>query len=175
VVRTETATVEQQVRRALDGVHDPEIPACSITDLGMVERVEVTDAGAVEVDLLPTFVGCPAKDLIGQDVRRALRDAAGDREVRVRFVHDPPWTTDRITHRGRDRLRDFGIAPHWDRPGDGPVAVPLMTTAAAVSCPYCGSADTVMESRWGPTPCRAQHWCRSCRNPFEGFKEKAPS
>jgi ring-1,2-phenylacetyl-CoA epoxidase subunit PaaD len=173
MVRTEAETVEQRVHRALDGVHDPEIPACSITDLGMVERVEVR-GGSLEVDLLPTFVGCPAKDLIGDDVRAALRDMAGDREVTVRFVHDPPWTTDRISDRGRARLREFGIAPHWDRPAGGPVTIPLMT-AAAVPCPYCGGADTVMESRWGPTPCRAQHWCRSCRNPFEGFKEKSPT
>jgi ring-1,2-phenylacetyl-CoA epoxidase subunit PaaD len=172
VVRTEPDTVERRVREALDLVHDPEIPACTITDLGMVERVEVT-GGTVEVDLLPTFVGCPAKDLIGEDVRRAVGRVVDGREVRVRFVNDPPWTTDRISDGGRARLREFGIAPHWDHPAGGPVTIPLMT-AAAVPCPYCGSADTVMESRWGPTPCRAQHWCRSCRNPFEGFKEKGP-
>jgi ring-1,2-phenylacetyl-CoA epoxidase subunit PaaD len=170
VVRTEADALTRRVREALDSVHDPEIPACSITDLGMVERVAVTP-DAVEIDLLPTFVGCPAKDLIGRDVDRAVRDVADGHEVRVRFVHDPPWTTDRITDAGRARLRDIGIAPHWDRPPDGPVAIPLMSSSP-VPCPYCGSADTVMESRWGPTPCRAQHWCRSCRNPFEGFKEK---
>jgi ring-1,2-phenylacetyl-CoA epoxidase subunit PaaD len=174
VVKTEADTLERRAREALDGVHDPEIPACSITDLGMVERVEVTSSGELEVDLLPTFVGCPAKDLIGQDVRRALDRVTDGRRVRVRFVHDPPWTTDRISDRGRARLREFGIAPHWDRPAGGPVTIPLMT-AAAVPCPYCGSGETVMQSRWGPTPCRAQHWCRSCRNPFEGFKVKAPS
>lgn len=166
----EAATMDRRVRRALDGVHDPEIPACSITDLGMVERVEITGA-AVEVDLLPTFVGCPAKDLIGDDVRRAVEEVAPEHDVRIRFVHHPPWTTDRITDRGRSRLREFGIAPHWDRTRGGPVAIALMAPAP-VGCPYCGSADTVMESRWGPTPCRAQHWCRACRNPFEGFKEK---
>jgi ring-1,2-phenylacetyl-CoA epoxidase subunit PaaD len=171
VVRTEADTLERQVRRALDEVHDPEIPSCSITDLGMVERVEVT-AEAIEVDLLPTFVGCPAKDLIGQDVRRAVDSATGGRrETRVRFVYDPPWSTDRITARGRDRLRGVGIAPHWERPAAGPVTVPLMVTAS-VRCPFCGGTDTVMESGWGPTPCRTQHFCRACRNPFEGFKEK---
>lgn len=167
MVRTEAIAKERRVRRALDAVADPEIPACSITDLGMVERVAVTD-DAVEVDLLPTFVGCPAKDLIGQDVRAALEGAADGREIRVRFVHDPPWTTERITDRGRERLRGFGIAPHWDR---GPAMIALMSKAG-VPCPFCGSEETMLESRWGPTPCRAQHWCRSCRNPFEGFKEK---
>ena len=169
-----TTTVEQEVRRALDEIHDPEIPACSITDLGMVERVAVSDE-VVEVDLLPTFVGCPAKDVIADDVRAGLRDAVGDRELRLRFVYDPPWTTERITERGRERLREVGIAPEWEGgPPKGPVTIPLLR-AATVSCPFCGSEETVMESAWGPTPCRTQHWCRACRNPFEGFKEKSLS
>jgi ring-1,2-phenylacetyl-CoA epoxidase subunit PaaD len=170
MVSTTTATIEQRVRQALDTVHDPEIPACTITDLGMVEHVRVTD-DAIEVDLLPTFVGCPAKDIIGEDVREALRDAAGDLDVCIRFVYDPPWTTDRINERGHERLREIGIAPHWQR-SSGPVAIPLLTVSG-VPCPFCGSSETKMESAWGPTPCRTQHFCSSCRNPFEGFKEKA--
>lgn len=166
---TATATLEERVRLALASVHDPEIPSCSITDLGMVERVEVSGE-AIEVDLLPTFVGCPAKDVIADDVRAALRDAVEGRELRLRFVYDPPWTTDRISERGRARLREVGIAPHWER--KGPVAISLMTVSG-VSCPFCGSSNTKMESAWGPTPCRTQHWCGSCRNAFEGFKEKA--
>jgi ring-1,2-phenylacetyl-CoA epoxidase subunit PaaD len=89
----------------------------------------------------------------------------------VRFVYDPPWTTDRINERGRERLREVGIAPHWEQKS-GTVAISLMTVSG-VPCPFCGSLDTKMESAWGPTPCRTQHWCSSCRNAFEGFKEKA--
>ena len=164
-----TLTVEDRVREALSEVMDPEIPACSIADLGMVERIAVAEGG-VEVDLLPTFLGCPAKDFIEEDVERALARVAGGRKVRVRFLNDPPWTTDRITEEGKAALRGYGIAPHWDHPG-GPAVIPLMKVSG-VPCPYCGSPDTVQESSWGPTPCRAAHYCRACRNPFEGFKQK---
>lgn len=166
------ATLQDRIRAALEAVMDPEIPTCSIADLGMIERVAATD-DAVEVDLLPTFVGCPAKDVIGADAREALRDVAGDREVRVRFVYDPPWTTARITDAGKAALREYGISPHWEGgPPAGPVVVPLLSKKAGVPCPYCGSAETVMESAFGPTPCRAAHFCRACRNAFEGFKRK---
>jgi ring-1,2-phenylacetyl-CoA epoxidase subunit PaaD len=173
-VRTEM-DAEARVHGALGGVMDPEIPACSIVDLGMIERVGVDD-DAVEVDLLPTFVGCPAKDIIGEDVRSALAEVAGGREIRVRFVLDPPWTTDRITERGEERLRSFGISPQW-RGGpptrsDGPTPVPLLRRVG-VPCPYCGSERTVMDSAWGSTPCRTTHYCEACRNPFVGFKTKA--
>jgi len=167
-------TLESRVRAALEAVMDPEIPTCSIADLGMIQRVEV-GAEAIEVDLLPTFVGCPAKDVIGADAEAAVREAAAGREVRVRFVYDPPWTTERITAAGKATLREYGISPHWEGgPASGPVVVPLLSKKAGVPCPYCGSAETVMESAFGPTPCRAAHFCRACRNAFEGFKRKEP-
>lgn len=168
-MKTETRTVEDRIREVLADIPDPEIPVCSIVDLGMVERVNVAD-DTVEVDLLPTFVGCPAKEIIGEEVEKAVSAVAGEHAVRIRFVYDPPWTTDRITEHGKAALRSFGISPHWER-ADGPVAVPVLRPSE-VACPYCGSAETVMESAFGPTPCRAVHFCRSCRNPFEGFKTK---
>jgi ring-1,2-phenylacetyl-CoA epoxidase subunit PaaD len=171
VVKTETGALEGRVREVLAEIPDPEIPACSIVDLGMVERVGATEE-AVEVDLLPTFVGCPAKDIIGDEVEKAVRTVAPNRAVRIRFVYDPPWTTDRITERGKQALRSFGISPHWERAGKN-VAIPLLK-GSGVACPYCGSAETVTESAFGPTPCRTVHFCRSCRNPFEGFKTKQP-
>ncbi len=170
-MKTAADTLEQRVHEALADVPDPEIPACSIVDLGMVERVEVRD-DSVEVDLLPTWIGCPAKDIIGEDAERAIRTAVPDREVRVRFVHSPAWSTERITDEGQAALRGYGIAPHWQGgPPVGPVVVPLMRKDR-VRCPYCGSAETAMESAFGPTPCRTQHFCSGCRNPFEGFKQK---
>ncbi len=161
------ATVtEEVVRDALASVMDPEIPACSIVDLGMVHDVRVT-GDAIEVDLLPTFVGCPATDMIRRDVVRALRGVAPDAAPKVTFVWDPPWTTDRITASGRDALRGFGIAP-------APAARSTGTTLLQIQvpCPYCGSLDTVVESDFGPTPCRTIRYCRACNNPFEGFKRK---
>lgn len=154
------ATLEAMIREALARVMDPEIPVCSITDLGLVEDVRVTE-DAIEVTLLPTFVGCPALDAIREDVRRALRETAVDRVVRVAYVYDPPWTTDRVTDAGREALRSFGIAPPTGR-----------LLQIAVPCPHCGSLATTIESEFGPTPCRTIRYCTACRNPFEGFKTK---
>ena len=164
--------VELLVWEALAAVRDPEIPPLSITDLGMVERVRVTDA-RVDVDLLPTFAGCPALDVIREEAERAAREEAGARVVAVRFVHSPPWTSDRITPAGRDALRSYGLAP----PGHGGAGafIPLASLdrpKGIAPCPYCGSGDTVLESAFGPTLCRATHFCRACRNPFESFKPK---
>lgn len=149
---------DRDVVDVIAGVMDPEIPVCSITDLGMVEKIAIDDT-AVEVSLLPTYTGCPATEIIRRDVEKAVRAVAGTRTVRVHFVWDPPWTTDRITPEGRQALRGFGIAP------------PILQIA--IPCPYCGSRETFVESEFGPTPCRTIRYCRSCNNPFEGFKRKA--
>ena len=147
------------VREALAAVKDPEIPTCSITDLGIVHDVRVS-AERIEIDLLPTFAGCPALDVIKRDVEQAARDLAP--EVEVRFINAPPWTTDRLNDGAKDSLKAYGISP------------PLLQIgrAQSVTCPYCGSDQTVEESAFGPTPCRTVRYCNSCRNPFEGFKTK---
>lgn len=152
---------EAAIRDALSRVKDPEIPVCSITDLGLVDRVNVTET-AVDVVLLPTFVGCPALDAIREDAERAVRHVAGGRSVKVSYVFDPPWTTDRISEAGREALKTFGIAPPGGRQ-------PLQI---AVRCPHCGSLATNLEAEFGPTPCRSIRYCSACRNPFEGFKPK---
>jgi ring-1,2-phenylacetyl-CoA epoxidase subunit PaaD len=176
VVRTERASARAELERrawtALETVHDPEIPPVRIVDLGLVERVRVTEE-AVEVDLLPTFSGCPALDVIREEAEAVVRAAVPDREVRVRFVHAPPWTSDRITDRGREAMRSYGLAPPEGAGGPGfvPLAGPSRA-AGGVACPFCGSRDTVLESAFGSTLCRSVHFCRSCRNPFEAFKPK---
>ena len=166
--------MKDDVLAALAEVSDPEIPPCSITDLGLVQRVEVTEE-AVEVDLLPTFAGCPALDVIREDATAAVARVANGRQVRVKFVYSPAWTSDRITERGHAALRAYGVTPPG-RAGGGKGAVPLSLlrrSPTPVACPFCSSDDTVVESDFGPTLCRSTHFCRSCRNPFEGFKAKA--
>jgi ring-1,2-phenylacetyl-CoA epoxidase subunit PaaD len=141
---------EAVVRAALAEVADPEIPAISIVDLGVVERIDVTGA-AIRVELLPTFVGCPALDAIRDAVEARL--AAFGPPVEVEFVFTVPWTTDRITEQGRRNLMKSGFAP----PGDD-------------RCPLCGSANVATDNLFGPTQCRSVRYCRSCRQPFEAFK-----
>jgi ring-1,2-phenylacetyl-CoA epoxidase subunit PaaD len=168
--------VELEVWRALAEVHDPEIPPLSITDLGIVERVEVRD-DEILVDLLPTFAGCPALDVIRAEAEAAVRTVAEDRTIGVAFVLSVPWTSDRITPEGREALRRYGLTP----PGEGGYRLPVIPLGElhrrepegpGAVCPYCGSTQTVLESAFGPTLCRSTHFCRSCRNPFEAFKPK---
>src|SRR5438132_5881642 len=119
---------EETVRGTLASVMDPEIPTCSITDLGIVYDVRITSE-SIEIDLLPTFAGCPALDVIREDVEAAVRALNEDVEIRVRFVNDPPWTTDRISVGGREALGAYGITP--------PVLLPI-GRKETVTCPYCG-------------------------------------
>jgi ring-1,2-phenylacetyl-CoA epoxidase subunit PaaD len=162
-----------RIRAAVAGVPDPELPPVTIGMLGMVHDVTVED-GEVRIELLPTFSGCPATDMIERDVVTAVEAVAGVERVRVRFRYDPPWTAERIDDEGRERLREFGIAPPGGevagvRP-DGRPTLPVAPTASPRPCPYCGSQDTVRESSFGPTPCRDLRFCASCQQPFEAFK-----
>ena len=139
---------------ALAEVADPEIPAISIVDLGIVHRAELAADGRIEVELLPTFVGCPAIDAIRLAVGERL--AAFGRPVDVSITFEVPWTSDRITAAGRTRLRESGFAPPAE--------------PEEVRCPFCDSANVAMDSAFGPTLCRSLFYCRTCRQPFESFK-----
>jgi ring-1,2-phenylacetyl-CoA epoxidase subunit PaaD len=146
-------------------VPDPELPVLTLGDLGVIRDLRVAGDGAVEVDLTPTYTGCPATEVIADDVRDALRRVSGYQiRVRVRTVLAPAWTTDWMSETGRRKLREYGIAP--PRPAaEGPV-----TLAFPVRCPRCGSADTREVSHFGSTPCKALWTCRSCSEPFDSFK-----
>jgi ring-1,2-phenylacetyl-CoA epoxidase subunit PaaD len=145
-----TRVDERAVWDALAEVTDPEIPAVSVVDLGMVRSVEV-DGERLRVELLPTFVGCPALELIRRAVAARLAGMAPEVQVEMTFAE--PWTSERITADGRRKLRESGFAP----PG-------------SATCPWCGSRDTALENPFGPTRCRAIFWCNRCRQPFEQFK-----
>ena len=141
------------VRERLAAVVDPEIPTVSIVDLGLVHGIRVSDAG-IAVELLPTFVACPALEVIRSAVADAL--APLGRPVSVAFTFAVPWTTDRLTADGRAGLRRAGIAPP--------------SGLVDVQCPFCDSASVAMDSAFGPALCRALFYCRGCRQPFEAFK-----
>ncbi|HVC79069.1 MAG TPA: 1,2-phenylacetyl-CoA epoxidase subunit PaaD [Chloroflexota bacterium] len=161
-----TLTTANILRAALAEVVDPEIPTVSILDMGMVGEIEIDATGLVAVEILPTFSGCPALSVIAENVRARLAREPGVRDIQVRFVFDPIWTSDRITDQGRARLREFGIAP---APLTRGLSLPMIQRQT-VTCPFCGSSNTVMENLFGPTPCRSIYRCVECRNPFERFK-----
>ena len=158
-----TRAFESSVWSALADVADPEIPTVSIVDLGMVGRVEAAPE-RVRVEILPTFVGCPAIDAIRTAVSDRLAGMAPVVEVDITFVE--PWTTERITFDGRRKLRESGFAPPTGAGG----MVGLVPLLPVARCPYCASRRTVLENAFGPTACRAIHYCTDCRQPFEAFK-----
>ncbi|HWL66576.1 MAG TPA: 1,2-phenylacetyl-CoA epoxidase subunit PaaD [Actinomycetota bacterium] len=162
-----TKDLETRVWSALQEVKDPEIPAVSVIEMGMVKEVDV-DGSTVRITVLPTFTGCPAVPMIKEDVTAAVAAVTGVDEVEVTFTYDPPWTTDRITSLGRKKLKDFGLAPPT---GNGPVLITEIGLPPTATCPFCASKDTRPENLFGPTPCRAVYYCAACRNPFEQFKQ----
>ena len=153
-------------RRALVSVAsvvDPEIPALTIADLGILRGVTVRE-GEVEVTITPTYSGCPAMTLIALDIQTALA-RAGIANARIRTVLSPAWTTDWLTETARAKLSEAGIAPPL--PGASRRA---LFTQEAPRCPHCGSAETEQISEFGSTACKALHRCRACREPFDAFK-----
>ena len=144
---------EADVRAVLAQVPDPELPVLSVVDLGIVHRVEV-DADGIRVVILPTFVGCPALDVIRGSIAERL--AVFGLPVAVDTTFEVPWTSDRISAAGKRAIASVGIAPPSE-PAD-------------VRCPFCASGRVVMDSAFGPTQCRSLFYCRSCRQPFEALK-----
>jgi ring-1,2-phenylacetyl-CoA epoxidase subunit PaaD len=157
----DTRLIEKNIYNVLENVKDPELPSISIVELGMLHKV-TADGSSVRIELLPTFSGCPALDMIETDVVNAVKEVDGVEEINVAFVFDPPWTTDRISPAGRDHLKEYGISPP---PADHQEGEPW-----EVDCPYCGSPHTTMENIFGPTACRSILYCTHCKNPFEAMK-----
>ncbi len=164
---TTPAPDEAAVRSALAEVMDPELPMLSVVDLGIVHRVEV-DPDAIRVQILPTFIGCPALELIKASI--ATRLGAFGRPVEVTATFEVPWTSERISPAGRQALLEAGIAPPGgpDSTGIGPGG--LIDLEPCVPCPHCGSRRTTLENLFGPTQCRTIRYCTDCRQPFESIK-----
>lgn len=157
------ATLEQ-IWSALREVMDPEIPTISLVDLGVITDVSLDDKGNVRVEMTPTFAGCPAMDYMRNDVRRRLVEL-GFENPDVEMNLKVPWSTNRLTDRGREALKEHGLAPPKEYTG-----VLELDVLNDTPCPNCGSNETELKSPFGPTLCRSLHYCRSCGEAFEGFK-----
>jgi ring-1,2-phenylacetyl-CoA epoxidase subunit PaaD len=164
-VSVATALTEERVWDALARIPDPEIPVISLVDLGVVRGVAV-EGERVRVDFTPTFLGCPALEMMRNLMGDAVRALGGEPDVRV--VTEEPWTSDRISLAGREKLREAGFAPPGPRPAGGLQLVDIQR--GAFRCPYCDSTNTKLENMFGPTPCRSIRYCANCRQPFEQFK-----
>jgi ring-1,2-phenylacetyl-CoA epoxidase subunit PaaD len=154
--------VSGAARDVVAAVVDPEIRVLTIADLGVLRSVEVDGDGRVTVTITPTYSGCPAMEVIREDIRAALV-AAGHRDVDIVTQLAPAWSTDLISESGRTKLASAGIAP--PAPIAGPVRVAL-----SVRCPRCGSLDTERLSAFGSTACKALWRCRGCQEPFDQIK-----
>jgi ring-1,2-phenylacetyl-CoA epoxidase subunit PaaD len=158
-----------RVHEELARIADPEIPAISVVDLGVIGQVDV-DAERVRIELLPTFVGCPAVGVMQEEITRRIGALGVAPSVEVIVTFDPPWTSDRISAAGRERLRLSGFAPPAPAPGSGLIGLEELAVMPMAECPYCGSRNTTLDNPFGPTLCRAIYHCADCRQPFEQFK-----
>jgi ring-1,2-phenylacetyl-CoA epoxidase subunit PaaD len=185
--------LEERLRALAGSVPDPELPVLTLEELGVLRGVRLLGRDRVEVELTPTYTGCPAIESMASDIKNVLHERGGISEVTVRTVLSPAWSTDDISAEGRRKLTEFGIAPpRAVRGAAGPVlvglaptrhAAPEPTTAYAaergsaagpqepVRCPHCGSTETELLSRFSSTACKALRRCVSCREPFDHFKE----
>jgi ring-1,2-phenylacetyl-CoA epoxidase subunit PaaD len=155
----------EQVWAAFEEIPDPEIPVISLVDLGVIRSVDVEN-GQVHVEFTPTFLGCPALEVMKRALEETVSGLGAEPDVQV--IQDDSWSTDKITPVGREKLRAAGFAPPAPREASAPKLVQLQSNV--FRCPYCGSTDTRLENIFGPTPCRSLRYCTSCRQPFEQFK-----
>ena len=160
---TGAADLRQRAWDAAARVVDPEIPVLTIADLGVLREVTLRD-GCVEVAITPTYSGCPAMSAIAFDIAVAL-ERAGFPDAHVRTVLSPAWTTDWMSEDGRNKLREYGIAPP-----QASNSRRALFGVQEVACPQCGSENTELLSEFGSTSCKALWRCKSCREPFDYFK-----
>lgn len=156
--------IDEELIPILEKVSDPEIPVLSILEMGVVRRAVIQN-NEVFVTITPTYSGCPAMDVIGDDIKTALKQAGY--ESKVDLVLSPAWTTDWITEKGRNALEAYGIAPPLEEDADKEA---LLGHKKIVKCTNCGSTQTSLVSQFGSTACKALFKCRDCQEPFDYFK-----
>ena len=155
---------EDDIWALLEEVKDPEVPAVSVVELGIVRAVR-WDGKELYIDVTPTYSGCPATELIEELITESMR-AAGFRDPKINQVLTPAWSTDWITAEGKEKLRAFGIAP----PEGSSSKMSLLGEPEVIVCPHCGSTDTKRVSEFGSTACKALYRCKECLEPFDYFK-----
>lgn len=155
---------KEKIWEFLEEVFDPEIPVLTIVDLGIVRDVRWNNS-TCEVDITPTYIGCPAMKRMEDDIVEKLHEK-GIEDVKVSLVLAPAWTTDWLTEKGRTKLQEYGIAP----PENEPDKSTLFADPIVVTCPKCGSKNTKMISQFGSTACKAHYQCNACMEPFDYFK-----
>ncbi|MDT0617872.1 1,2-phenylacetyl-CoA epoxidase subunit PaaD [Salinisphaera sp. P385] len=161
---------EADIWSRLDAVTDPEIPVISVVDLGIVRAV-AWDDDELTVVITPTYSGCPAIRVIEDSIGDAIRDL-GVENFRLETRLSPAWTTDWLSERGRERLRDYGIAPPACSAAQVVDISRIMNRRhRAIACPHCGATATEPVSQFGSTPCKALYRCQACLEPFDYFKE----
>ena len=163
--RGSNVVTEEQVWNALAEIPDPEIPVISLVDLGVIRSVDVS-RDQVRVEFTPTFLGCPALEVMRDAMVARISALGADAQIQV--ISDDSWSTDRISAEGREKLRAAGFAPPAPRSAGTPTLIQL--ERGPFRCPWCGSTDTRLDNVFGPTPCRSLRYCTACRQPFEQFK-----
>ena len=159
-----TMPTTQEIYQWLEEVKDPEIPVLSLVDLGVITGIEIS-GDSIKVEMTPTFVGCPALDMMRNEVIEVLQKK-GIKHVSVEVTFRKPWTSDRISAKGREALKKFGLAP----PPTGTVWLHDLDVLEHVPCPRCNGTNTDLKNPFGPTLCRSIHYCNDCKEAFEQFK-----
>jgi len=161
-----TAISVEKIKSILEQVMDPEVPALSVIDLGIIRDILIHE-NEIEISITPTYSGCPAMDVISMNIKMELL-ANGFNNVKITTALSPAWTTDWMTEEGKQKLKEYGIAP--PNPKQQVCHTDLFVPDEAVQCPLCNSYHTHRVSEFGSTPCKSLYQCNDCKEPFDYFK-----
>jgi len=157
--------IKQTIWKALEDVKDPEIPAISVVDLGIITDVKINDDDFVAITMTPTFTGCPAIDYMKEEIKQRVEKIEGVSGTSVKVDFTISWSSNRISEKGKQQLKAFGLAPPPKHNGN--IDMKMLEN---VKCPHCHSTDTKLNNPFGPTLCRSIHYCNNCQQAFQQFK-----